>query len=189
MSDSSIAPPGSRQRKPTRRPSCSTASSSARASSFSSVVRGGARSWWRSRPANWSKTKNETRPVRRTPAASSTHGCLRCALQALDAFAVIAAALLDPLHAAIGIGGLVGIVLIDAGVHARLAFRLLGIFLIDGRRVHRRPSRRSSGCRLLLRFLLRFLLGFLGRSRRGRSCRRGRGGRGVGTALGLAEVV
>src|SRR5262245_21625271 len=142
MSDSSIAPRGSRRRKPTRRPSCSTASSSARASFFSSVVRGGARSWWRSRPASWWKTKNKTRPVR-TPAAYSTHGCLRRALQSLDAFAVIAAALLDPFHATIGIGGLVGVVLIDAGVHARLAFGLLGIFLIDRGRVHRRTGRRG----------------------------------------------
>ncbi len=40
------------------------------------------------------------------------------ALQLLVAFAVIAAALLDPLQAAIAVGGLVGVVLVDAGVQA-----------------------------------------------------------------------
>src|SRR6267378_1891348 len=40
------------------------------------------------------------------------------ALQLLGAFAVIAATLLNPFQAAIGIASLVGIVLIDAGMHA-----------------------------------------------------------------------
>src|SRR5665213_128134 len=56
------------------------------------------------------------------------------ALQPLVAFAVIAATLLDPLHAAIAIAGLVGVVLIDAGMHAALASGFLGIFRIDGGR-------------------------------------------------------
>src|SRR4029079_10125250 len=54
------------------------------------------------------------------------------AFQLLRAFAVIAAALLDPLQPAMGIGSLVGVVLIDTGVHAGLAGGLLGIF-----RIHR----------------------------------------------------
>src|SRR3954463_5835246 len=45
----------------------------------------------------------------------------RLALQLLGALAVIAAALLDPFQAAIGVTGLVGVVLIDAGVHPALA--------------------------------------------------------------------
>src|ERR1700748_2998262 len=63
-----------------------------------------------------------------------------CALQALVAFGVVAAALLDPLHAAIAVAGLVGIVLIDAGVHARLAGALLGIFRVDRVREDRAAS-------------------------------------------------
>ena len=63
--------------------------------------------------------------------------CLGRALQLLGAFAVIAAALLDPLQAAIAVGGLVGVVLIHAGVHAGLAGGLLGIFRIDGVRIDR----------------------------------------------------
>ena len=59
------------------------------------------------------------------------------ALQLLGAFAVVAAALLDPLQAAIGVAGLVGIVLVHARVHARLAGGLLGIFGIDGVRIDR----------------------------------------------------
>ena len=70
------------------------------------------------------------------PRPSSVAGQAR-ALQLLGAFAVIAAALLDPLQAAIGVGGLVGVVLVDAGVHARLAGGLLGIFRIDGVRIDR----------------------------------------------------
>src|SRR5207244_1554764 len=50
------------------------------------------------------------------------------ALQLLGAFAVIAAAFLYPLQAAIAVAGLVGIVLVHACVHARLAGGLLGIF-------------------------------------------------------------
>src|SRR5258705_9995016 len=91
-----------------------------------------------------------------TPAAPSRQAS---ALQLLGALAVIAAALLDPLQAAIGVGSLVGVVLIDAGVHPRLAGAFLGIFRIDGGREHRRAGwrgwrRGGSG------FLLR--LGFRG---------------------------
>src|SRR6185312_1853541 len=82
--------------------------------------------------------------------------------------------------AAIGVGRLVGIVLVDAGVQARLAGSFLGVFRIDRvwkdriARRHRRGGRRR---------------GFFLRGRGGR-CRRGRGGRRrIGTALGLAEVV
>ena len=59
MSASSIAPLGLRPRKPTRRPSCSIGSSSARACCFSSAARASARSWWRSRPASWLRTKTD----------------------------------------------------------------------------------------------------------------------------------
>src|SRR6266704_625135 len=88
------------------------------------------------------------------------------ALQLLGAFTVIAAALLDPLQAAIGVGGLVGVVLVDAGVHPRLAGAFLGIFRINGGGIHCRPGRRGGGDR-----------------RRG-GCRGG-----VRSALGFAEIV
>src|SRR3954451_23631576 len=91
------------------------------------------------------------------------------ALQLLVAFAVIAAALLDPLHAAIAVGGLVGVVLVDAGVEARLARGLLGVFRIDCVRIDRgagRQGRRGSRGGLLLRLLR--LGGSGGRSRSGR---------------------
>ena len=54
------------------------------------------------------------------------------ALQALIAFAVVAATFLDPLQTAIGVSDLVGIVLIEAGVHPSLTFTLFGIFRRDG---------------------------------------------------------
>jgi hypothetical protein len=50
------------------------------------------------------------------------------ALQVLVALAVIAATLFDPNKPAVGIVRLVGIVLIEAGVHARFASGLVGIF-------------------------------------------------------------
>ena len=62
------------------------------------------------------------------------------ALQLLGALTVIAAALLDPLQAAVGVGGLVGVVLIDAGVHPPFASAFLGIFRIDGGRELRLTS-------------------------------------------------
>src|SRR5262249_53609953 len=109
--------------------------------------------------------------------------CLRRALQALGAFAVIAAALLDPLQPAIGIAGLVGVVLIDASVHARLAFAFLGVFWIDLARENRRTG--GGGPRRRRRLLLgRFL-----RCSRSRSCGSCRGRRRIGAALGLAEIV
>src|SRR5262249_40102504 len=104
------------------------------------------------------------------------------ALQPLVAFAVIAAALLDPLQPAIAVGCLVGIVLVEAGVHAGLARRLLGIFGTDRARIDGIAGRDRCRC---------------GRRRRlgsGRGSRRWRGRRarrsgGVRTALRLAEVV
>src|SRR4029077_8312869 len=81
------------------------------------------------------------------------HLALSRALQLLGAFAVIAAALLDPFQAAIGAGRLVGVVLVDTGVHPRLAFALLGIFRIDRGRIYRRAGWRRGRrrrCSLLL---------------------------------------
>jgi len=40
-------------------------------------------------------------------------------LQLFGALAVVATALLDPFQAAVGVGGLVRVVLLEAGVHAR----------------------------------------------------------------------
>src|SRR6516225_6258944 len=88
------------------------------------------------------------------------------AFQLLVALAVIAAAFLDPFEAAVGIGGLVGVVLIEASVHAGLSRRLARMFRGDGRWEHG-----ISGC--------------LGCCRRGGS-RRGRGR--SGGALGFAEI-
>src|SRR3981081_4452582 len=116
------------------------------------------------------------------------------ALQLLGALAVIAAALLDPLQAAIAVAGLVGVVLVDAGVHPRLAFAFLGIFRIDRGREDRRPGWRRRRCWGGRGFLLGLFLGFLGRGggcwggssgRRSGRCRSG----GVRTTLCLAEVV
>src|SRR5260370_20167438 len=75
--------------------------------------------------------------------ATSSVGLMggRLALQLLGALAVIAAALLDPLQAAIGVTGLVGIVLVDAGVHPGLASGFLGIFWINGSGEYSRPGR------------------------------------------------
>src|SRR5260370_13901701 len=71
----------------------------------------------------------------------------RLALQLLVALAVIAAALLDPFHAAIAVVGLVGVVLIDAGMHAALAGGFLGIFRIYRRRKHCGACRSGRGRR------------------------------------------
>src|SRR6202011_970509 len=111
------------------------------------------------------------------------------ALELLVAFAVIAAALFDPFQAAIGVGGLVGVVLIDAGVHPRLAGRFLGVFRIDRGREHRRQRRqcRRGGSRRR-GFLLRLFRG-RGCGRRGRRDKRRGDGCRVGAALGLAEIV
>src|ERR1700737_957164 len=81
------------------------------------------------------------------------------ALQVFGALAVIAAALLDPLQAAIGVTGLVGIVLVDAGVHPGLASGFLGIFWINGSGEYSRPGRcggRSGGRRCGVRSALGF---------------------------------
>src|ERR1700716_82011 len=68
------------------------------------------------------------------------------ALQLLGALAVIAAALLDPFQPAIGITGLVGVVLVDAGVHAGFAGGFLGIFRVDGVGEYRVAHRSRSSC-------------------------------------------
>src|SRR6516164_1985279 len=93
------------------------------------------------------------------------------AFQLLVALAVIATAFLDPFQTAVAIGGLVGVVLIEASVHAGLSRRLARIFWGDGRWEHG-----ISGC--------------LGCCRRGGSRRgRGRSGGGrIGAALGFAEI-
>ncbi len=49
-------------------------------------------------------------------------------LEFLVANGVVASALLDPLHASIAVGRLVGDVLIDTGVHARLTGVLRSVF-------------------------------------------------------------
>src|ERR1700730_4297303 len=106
------------------------------------------------------------------------------ALQLLVALAVIAAALLDPFQPAIGVGSLVGIVLIDASMHAALAGCLLGVFRLQGSGEPGRPCR--SGRR---RGFGGLWLGFHG-LRRGWCCwcgsrRGGGGGPGGGPPLPL----
>src|SRR3954463_6136597 len=64
------------------------------------------------------------------------------ALQLLAALAVIAAAFLDPLQSAIAVTGFVGVVLVDAGVHSRLACGFLGVLRIDSRREYGGSGRR-----------------------------------------------
>ena len=122
------------------------------------------------------------------------------AFQPRGAFAVIAAAFLNPLQAAVRIGGLVGVVLIDAGVHACLARGLAGILWCDGCRIHggtcgcgsRGRLRRFSSLWCFLRSSSGFRC-FLGRGGRLRSFlgsrRRCRGRRRVGAALRLAEII
>src|ERR1700753_4204325 len=66
-------------------------------------------------------------------------------LQALVAFAVIAAALLDPLQAAISVAGLVDVVLVEAAVHTALAGGFLGVFRIHRRREYRVAHRHRRG--------------------------------------------
>src|SRR5262249_59745472 len=53
------------------------------------------------------------------------------AFQLLVALAVIAAAFLDPFQTAVGIAGLVGVVLIEASVHTGLSRRLVRVFRGD----------------------------------------------------------
>src|SRR5690349_8513555 len=172
-------------RKPTHRHSCSTASCSARACCFSNAGRASARSYWRSRRKRCSAN------YRRGHASGRAWCRLRLsrALQLLGAFAVIAATLLDPLQTAVTVGGLVGVVLIQAGVHASLAGGLLGVFRIDRVRIDRGACRSSRRCGFL-GFLLGFFLGGFLRSCRGCSRRSSSGSRrSVGTALGFPEVV
>src|SRR5690606_36893761 len=101
----------------------------------------------------------------------------KSALQLGIAKAVETAALLDPLQATQRIGILVGVVLLEAGVHAGLAGGLVGIFLGDRRREFHASWRLGRRCR---RLAVIFRLGRV----RGRIvvC-------SVGAALGFAEVV
>jgi len=155
-----IAQQGLRATRPTQKPSCSIASSSARACCFSTAASANApslsqnpqRDCWtnckirpvafvRRRPAAryrgsmiarvrpkacLSKNRDLSRcPNRSGPFSESCSSGSGCALQPPVAFGIITAALLDPLHAAIAVACLVGIVLIDASVHASLAGGLL----------------------------------------------------------------
>src|ERR1700760_1823634 len=63
------------------------------------------------------------------------------ALQLLVAFAVIAAALLDPLQAAIAVAGLVSLVLVVAGLEPLLAGAQAGVFRIHRGGKHRVTDR------------------------------------------------
>src|SRR5581483_10565996 len=78
-------------------------------------------------PAPSSPRSRRPGPIRPVPALSRSSR----AFQPLVAFRIIAAALLNPFQAAIAACGLVGVVLVDAGVHACLAGGLLGVFRID----------------------------------------------------------
>src|SRR5207245_4523340 len=116
----------------------------------------------------------------------------RSTLQPLVALAVVAAALLDPLQAAVAVVGLVGIVLIEAGVQPRLAGTLTRIFGRDRRR-ERRTARRSearggrgAGSGLVTRALI-WALGR--RLRRTRRRTRGRRRRCAQTPFRLADAV
>src|SRR6516165_7009492 len=68
-------------------------------------------------------------------------------------FTVIATALLDPFQAAIRIGGFIGVVLVEAGVHASFAGGFVRVLRRHGGREDRVPRssrrrrRRSGGCR------------------------------------------
>src|SRR5262245_24285707 len=88
--------------------------------------------------------------------------------------AVIATALLDPFQAAIRIGGFIGIVVIEAGVHASFAGGFVRVLRRHGRwedrvpRSSRRRGRRGGGCR--------------------RSCRN-RSGLRIGSALSFGKII
>ena len=92
-----------------------------------------------------SDTSKRIRPKgdRYLPLRYNLFSSVLCTFQTPIAFAVIASALLDPLHAAIGVGCLVRIVLVDAGLPARSASPLFGIFRIDGGRENGGPA---GGC-------------------------------------------
>src|SRR3569833_4068423 len=68
------------------------------------------------------------------------------ALQARIALTVVTAALLNPLQPAVGIGALVGIVLVDTGMHAALAGSFGDIFWSDRGGKNRRSRSRRSRC-------------------------------------------
>src|SRR5215813_7377896 len=93
------------------------------------------------------------------------------AFELLVALAVVAAAFLDPFQTAVGIGRLVGVVLIETGVHSGLSRRLARIFRGQGRWEHGISGRLGGCCG-----------GGSGRARGWSS-----GGR-VGAALGFAEI-
>ena len=84
--------------------------------------------------------------------------------------------------------GLVGVVLVDAGVHARLAGGLLGIFRIHRVREHRRPRRRRGLQQLLPRALLPSWP-LSARPPGRRPAQRQAPPRRIRTALGFAEVI
>src|SRR5438046_3338891 len=67
------------------------------------------------------------------------------AFKAPIALAVISAASLDPPHAAVAVVGLVGVVLIEAGVHPCLSSRLPRILRRNRRRKHGVPACRELG--------------------------------------------
>lgn len=64
----------------------------------------------------------------------------RSPLQALVALAVVPTALLDPLGVAQRARGLGGVVAVQAGVHPRLAGRLLGVLRVDSCGVRHRAG-------------------------------------------------
>src|SRR4051794_41710949 len=87
-------------------------------------------------------------PAARRRAASITPDGCSLPLDALVAFAVIAAALFDPLHAAVRVGSFVLVVLIEAGVHPRLAGRFRRVLWRHGGREHSGGRCGWSSCRL-----------------------------------------
>src|SRR5215475_282827 len=99
-------------------------------------------------PAMKPTTMIQMKPDTGTSLASYVEGCSAVsAFEPLVAFAVIAAALFDPLHPTIAIVGLVRVVLIEAGLHAGLAGRLFRIFRSNRRWKSRGPGR-ADACRL-----------------------------------------
>src|SRR5258708_17777566 len=121
----------------------------------------------------------------------------------LVALAVIAAALLDPFQAGVAVIRLVGVVLVETGMHPLLSSRFARVLRIDGIREHRvaaRECRRLRGfCRLGGSLDLRFCgfrrLGlFWSRSSRCRTSSRRSRSRGrrrgrVPSALSFAEGI
>src|SRR5262249_11122887 len=113
--------------------------------------------------------RRQGRAIRQDPCRPSDQ--VTSAFELLVALAVVAAAFLDPFQTAVGIGRLVGVVLIETGVHPGLSRRLARIFRGQGGWEHG-ISGRLGGC-----------CGGGSRRARGRS-----GGGRVGAALGFAEI-